>query len=79
MAIAKVIRHGRNQAIRLPKEFHIDADEVYLKRTPEGFLVILRDPWKLFFEGVKDLSDNFGEEGRRQLPIQRRRSRRRTD
>jgi antitoxin VapB len=59
MAIAKVFRTGRSQAIRLPKEFRVEADEVRLKRTAEGFLVITRDPWEVFLEGVEQLSDRF--------------------
>jgi antitoxin VapB len=59
MAVAKVFRTGRSQAIRLPKEFRVDADTVHLKRTAEGFLVITREPWEIFFEGVEQLSDEF--------------------
>jgi antitoxin VapB len=59
MKTAKVFQTGRSQAIRLPKEFRVDADEVYLKKTPEGFLVITRDPWELFYEAVEELSDDF--------------------
>ena len=59
MAVAKVFRTGRSQAIRLPKEFRVETDTVYLKRTSEGFLVITRDPWEIFFEGVQKLSDDF--------------------
>jgi antitoxin VapB len=59
MAIAKVFRTGRSQAIRLPKEFRVDADTVHLKRTAEGFLVITKEPWEIFFEGVELLSDKF--------------------
>jgi antitoxin VapB len=59
MAIAKVFRTGRSQAIRLPKEFRVEADAVRLKRTSEGFLVITKDPWDVFFEGVEQLSDEF--------------------
>ena len=73
MQIAKVFRNGRSQAIRLPKEFRVETDEVYLKRTAEGFLVIPRDPWELFFEGVQELSDDFMGEGRAQPPVQKRR------
>jgi antitoxin VapB len=62
MTVAKVFRTGRSQAIRLPKEFRVDAKEVYLKRTREGFLVITKDPWELFFEGVRELSDDFMKE-----------------
>ena len=59
MAVAKVFRTGRSQAIRLPKEFRVEANEVRLKRTAEGFLVITKDPWDVFFEGVEQLSDQF--------------------
>ena len=44
MAVAKVFRTGRSQAIRLPKEFRVDADTVHLKRMDEGFLVITKEP-----------------------------------
>jgi len=66
MPTAKVFKTGRSQAIRLPKEFRVETDEVYLKKVPEGFLVIPRDPWDLFFEGVQELSDGFMAEGRQQ-------------
>lgn len=72
MHAAKVFQNGRSQAIRLPKEFRVESDEVYLKKTPEGFLVITRDPWEIFFEGVRELSDDFMAEGRRQPPQQKR-------
>jgi antitoxin VapB len=72
MAVAKVFRTGRSQAIRLPKEFRVDADEVRLKRTAEGFLVITKDPWDVFFEGVEQLSDQFVSRGRVQPPLETR-------
>jgi antitoxin VapB len=59
MAVARLFRTGRRQAIRLPKEFRVETDTVHLKRTGEGFLVINKDPWDLFFEGVEQLSDRF--------------------
>jgi virulence-associated protein VagC len=73
MKAAKVFRKGRRQAIRLPEEFHVDRDEVYLKKTPEGFLVISRDPWEIFLEGVQALPADFMSEGREQLRIQSKR------
>jgi antitoxin VapB len=72
MTVAKVFQNGRSQAIRLPKEFRVDVDEVYLKRTAEGFLVIPKDPWDLFFEGIKEVSDDFMSGGREQPSAQRR-------
>jgi antitoxin VapB len=72
MAIAKVFRTGRSQAIRLPKEFRVDADTVHLKRTAEGFLVITKEPWEVFFEGVEQLSDNFLGRERVQPKLEKR-------
>ena len=72
MQSAKVFQNGRSQAIRLPKDFRVAAETVYLKKTPEGFLVISRDPWELFLEGVGELSQTFLEGGRQQPPVQKR-------
>ena len=72
MKTAKVFNTGRSQAIRLPKEFRVEAKEVYLKRTPEGFLVITRDPWDVFFEGIAELSDDFMASGRTQPKLEKR-------
>jgi antitoxin VapB len=72
MAIAKVFRTGRSQAIRLPKEFRVDTDEVHLRRTDEGFLVLTKDPWDVFFEGVEQLSDEFLARERIQPPLESR-------
>ena len=72
MVKAKVFKTGRSQAILLPKEFRVETDEVYLKRTPKGFLVIERDPWDVFHEGVEELSEEFMARGRQQPPPQSR-------
>ena len=40
-------------------QFRVNSGEVYLKATAEGFLVIPRDPWEVFAEGVQNLSDDF--------------------
>lgn len=74
MQTAKVFESGRSQAIRLPKQFRVNTAEVYLKKTADGFLVIPRDPWEVFLEGVQELSDGFMAEGRRQPETQKRNS-----
>ncbi len=73
MTNAKVFMNGRSQAIRLPRQFRVDTDEVYLKKTDEGFLVIVRDPWEVFSEGIEEISDDFMSEGRKQPTNQKRR------
>lgn len=74
MQSAKIFQTGRSQAIRLPKEFHVDVDQVYLKKTPEGFLVMIRDPWEIFSERVRELSDGFMASNRSQPPTQVRKA-----
>jgi antitoxin VapB len=43
---AKLFRNGRSQAVRLPKEFRFEGDEVYVKREGESLVLIPKnDPW----------------------------------
>jgi antitoxin VapB len=72
MTAAKIFMNGRSQAIRLPKEFRVHADEVFLKKTSAGFTVVERDPWEMFEEGCRELSGNFMAE-RIQPPLEKRR------
>lgn len=40
MDTAKIFINGRSQAIRLPKKYRFEEDEVYIKKTSEGVLLI---------------------------------------
>ena len=40
MTTAKVFKHGNSQAVRLPKEFRVEGDEVEVTRV--GRVIILR-------------------------------------
>jgi antitoxin VapB len=71
MQSARVFQRGRSQAIRLPREFQINGSKVFLKKTADGFLVILRDPWEIFLEGAEELSDDFMSAVRRQRSNQK--------
>jgi antitoxin VapB len=45
---AKIFRNGASQAVRLPREFRFDADEVCIKRMGSAVLLFPRkDAWKL--------------------------------
>ena len=61
---AKLFRNGRSQAVRLPKDFRFEGDEVYVRR--EGKSVVLtpkakpkEDPWKELFDAVKMFDPRF--------------------
>ncbi len=40
MESAKLFQNGRSQAVRLPKSFRFEGDEVYIKKVAEGVLLI---------------------------------------
>lgn len=43
MKTAKLFINGRSQAVRLPKEYRFEGNEVYVKKTREGLLLIPKD------------------------------------
>lgn len=47
MDTAKVFMSGRSQAVRLPKEYRFDTDEVYIRRTAEGVLLVPKSRLRL--------------------------------
>lgn len=44
IATAKVFTSGHSQAIRLPKAFRIDAEEVWISKSSDGILTIQPKP-----------------------------------
>lgn len=75
--IAKVFRSGNSQAVRLPKDFRLDASEVEISR--EGEALILRPrpasarPWASLHAAVaRGFSDDFLTGGREQPGAQQR-------
>jgi antitoxin VapB len=71
MKTAKVFRHGNSQAVRLPKEFRFEGDEVLVKRTAAGVLLM---PTTLTRERLDAaLAPLAGLFARRQPPMQKRR------
>ena len=59
-ATAKVFMTGRSQAVRLPKEFRFDTDEVRIRR--EGNAVVLEpitDDWRWLDTIERPVDDDF--------------------
>lgn len=62
--IAKVFKSGNSQAVRLPREFRIDTEQVYIRR--EGDMIILTprpSNWDGFLDGCEPLSEDFSTTG----------------
>jgi antitoxin VapB len=69
---AKVFKHGNSQAVRLPKEYRFDSDEVIIKRSSGGVLLLL--PKRITYERVMSTVGKFhGRFARRQPRQQKRR------
>jgi len=74
MAITKVFRSGNSQAVRIPRQFQFDSDEVEILRRG-GEIVLRERPRTLAqaFELLAGLSADFFQGGRKQ-PKQRKRA-----
>ncbi len=75
--VAKVFKSGNSQAVRLPKEFRFDVEEVEISR--EGDAIILRphaasaQDWSFLRAALeRGVSDDFFKDGRDQPDEQER-------
>ena len=71
-ATAKLFKHGRSQAVRLPKEFHLPGTQVRVRRMGNGLLL---EPMEQSIEDIRAILKKLDEyrtipfmEGGRQLP-----------
>jgi antitoxin VapB len=71
-ATAKIFKHGRSQAVRLPKEFRLPGKEVRVRRLGRGVLLEpLEEPFDLaawWAEIDKNGGADFLPEGRPEQP-----------
>ncbi|MCB0158356.1 MAG: antitoxin [Caldilineaceae bacterium] len=60
MKTAKLFQNGQSQAVRLPKEFRFDGDQVYVQRVGNAVVLLPFDaPWQALFDGVQLFTDDF--------------------
>jgi antitoxin VapB len=61
MDTAKIFTNGKSQAVRLPKPYRFEGDEVYIKKTPEGVLLIpkTQSTWDVWEENLKKYGEPF--------------------
>ena len=73
MKTAKIFRSGNSQAVRIPKEFQLEGDEVEIQK--KGNSLVLRPKkksWTSFVESLDKFTEDFMANGRKQPPIQKR-------
>ena len=71
---AKVFQNGRSQAIRIPKAFRVEAEEVYIDKVGDTLVIKPKrtDKWDRFFEALGEVDTEGFLTDREQLPVQER-------
>lgn len=68
METAKLFTTGRSQAVRLPKEFRFEGDEVFIKRVGDAVVLLPRHGWGTLFAALDQFEPGFHIE--REQPVQ---------
>lgn len=73
MMTAKLFQNGRSQAVRLPKEFRFNGDEVVINKIGEIVILMPKEnKWSGFLNSLELFSDDFMSDGREQSAVQER-------
>lgn len=70
--IAKIFMNGRSQAVRLPKEFRFECDEVYITRQGDKVVISPTKPdWDDFFDQASAFGNDYLEKREQDTPQER--------
>lgn len=70
---AKIFRNGGSQAIRLPRQFAFEGDEVCIRRIGSAVLIFNRgDEWELMKSAIGQADDDFMKDRKQPGKSQRR-------
>ena len=73
METAKLFENGRSQAVRLPKRYRFDGEEVFIQKMGDMVLLVPKEKaWTTFLEGLNGFTEDFLAEGRDQGGSQER-------
>lgn len=62
MNIVKLLQEGNHQIIVLPEDYHLQGDEVYIKKVGNAIVIISKDnPWQSLFNSLDLFSEDFME------------------
>lgn len=65
MEIAKIFTNGRSQAVRLPKEYRFQDDEVLIQKVGDVVMIYPKSSkWANLLNGINMISSDFMEDGR---------------
>jgi antitoxin VapB len=67
MQTARLFVNGRSQAVRLPKEYQFEGEDVYIQKVGNAVILFpLDEEWETFLHGLNNFSHDFMAEGRDQ-------------
>ena len=70
MKTAKIFQNGQSQAVRLPKEFRFEGEEVFIKKSGNTVVLIpANQSWDALAQSLNKFSDDYMQ-GRNQPPQQ---------
>lgn len=73
MQTAKIFENGRSQAVRLPKEYRFNDNEVIINKIGKVVLLIPKEnKWQGLVDSLDLFSQDFMEKGREQPEMQER-------
>ena len=73
MKTTKVFKSGNSQAVRIPKEFHLEGEEVEIRRKGESLILRpKKQSWAALIDSLEKFTDDFMADGSRQPPVQDR-------
>ena len=59
METAKIFETGRSQAVRLPKKFRFNADEVVIQQLGDAVLLVPKESlWQTFLDGLNGFTES---------------------
>ena len=72
MKTAKLFQNGQSQAVRLPKEFRLPGNEVYVKKMGSAVVLLPQEQsWDSLFDSLTHFSNDFMDRRRQPRPQKR--------
>ena len=72
--LAKVFLNGRSQAIRIPKEFRVEGNEVYIEKVGNSLIITPKkeNHWDAMFNALGEIDTSDFNIDRREPPMDKR-------
>ena len=73
MRTAKIFKSGNSQAVRIPKDFQLEGNEVEIQKKGDNLVLRpKRKSWARLIASLDKFTDDFMDTGRNQPPVQKR-------